>query len=224
MERPPSPEQLRYEEALRLGVEENKIFNKLPWESGGAQYEKVLDASLAQRALLLRKMGIRNIGDTPLPPVDPKDPEIIDLFGDEIMKHKQGTPYSPRLQELSDKVGAMSPEQRKEFTSQRMKRFTEVRKELGEELGFEVVHSRGNFISFKKGDLIIEVKSFTGENVDKSWRGIGQSKRISKMWARRSVEGKAEEGELMDYQHGWGIACEDPEVQKEVDKVVAALG
>lgn len=81
--------------------------------------------------------------------------------------------------------------------------------------GYDIDPRGGQFL---KGDLKIQISNSPRPATD----ALGGTSRISRMYVWK---GKGRDSEaVFAYDRGPDVACEDAEIQKEIDKVVAMFG
>ncbi|PCI21364.1 hypothetical protein COB64_00575 [Candidatus Wolfebacteria bacterium] len=239
-----SPEKL-YEKALEKAIEITKRYKK--WHLGHdplnniaeyqeevTRYRDEMNGGLNERVGLVKEIGIKTIEDVfPKAKIDEEYLEKVKTereLSDEIiaLEIEGESENQEEIKDLKNKVGSI--EQYRIGLAKKIffeSEFKNKRSDLAEEMGFEVfgietyLDSEGaDFFGIKKGDLQFLMKH---SPLPSSW-GIGGFSRISLFTVRReNTQGKEMEN-VMIYTGWWGSAPEDPEIQKEVDRVVAAFG
>jgi len=127
--------------------------------------------------------------------------------------------YLEDMKERRKEESAGGPPRPNEQDAKAFELYTDALKERAQELGYKIVNEspENNYIDLEKGDLIFSMKYPTVRYDDEY---MGGSKRITKLEVVR-VDGK---GKHLDFQHSWGMACEDPDIQREIDRFIAAFG
>lgn len=116
---------------------------------------------------------------------------------------------SRRVKELRQKMAF------RELDGEEWQRFNEATEQLARQAGYEIDPRGGQFI---KGDLRIQVTNSPYPAVG----AVGGTGRIWRMYVWRGRDENSKE--VFSYDRGLDVACEDPAVQKEIDKLVALFG
>ena len=106
-----------------------------------------------------------------------------------------------------------------ELSGQETEQFGKALEKLAQDNGYEIEDDGlGSWVTLKKNGLEFQIKI----NVP-SEKGIGGYSGITKM----NVHRKAENGDnerLLNYDRGWDVVNQDPEIQQEIDRVIAIFG
>lgn len=189
----------RYESILKEGVELHTNFNKADWETEGHKMTEELDRALTERVGLIRELeDIKTMNEAF--PESSYPPGHID-------KVKKLRKLPPRPE-----THLFNAEDERVFTQ-----FTKTLKQQAQDMGYKIYYENPKlgWIAFQKENLVFDMKYMA---IPGKWT-IGESTRMTKF--KVYVEG---EETYMDYQHGWHVACEDIEVQREIDRFIAAFG
>jgi len=225
----------QYNRLLLEGIETNRGYNETGQESEdeddyersdrASQLADEMEGQIAERLGILREQGLTNIEAIfPRVHVDANAEEKAREFAEitsEMTRMIMAPDYDPaELNRLRDKARELkSQEKSNELNDEEMEAFDEARKRLAEQEGYEIEgKGAGGWVTLKKGDLEFSMKHFAFP----SEFGIGGYSRISKIGVSRKNEKGSES--LMYFDRGWDTANEDPEVQKEIDRVLAIFG
>lgn len=240
---PESPEE-KYKKLLLSGVETNKKYEQLSETLNQEEDESILyeeteesvsvltdqmDSEMQERVNLLRQSGTTNIESVfPRAKRDPEAETAAQELGElqkemtaKMMNISDADFDMNEFNEMRDRARElMSKSEFQELNEQEMEQFGEALKKLAQENGYEIEgESLGGWVTLKKGDLEFQMKHFAVP----SEFGISGYSRISKMGVyRKDKEGNNEW--LLNYDRGWDVANQDPEIQQEIDKVVAIFG
>lgn len=241
---PESPEE-KYKKLLTAGVETNKKYEKLSEslnqeEDESLAYEDTeeavhdlaqqMDGQMKERIALLRESGITNIEAVfPRAKRNEEAEEAARQLGElqremteKLMKGMSDPHFDmSELNEMRDRARElMAKSQFQELTEQEAEQFDAALKKLAEDNGYEFEGgSLGGWVTVKKGGIEFQMKHY----VVPSEHGIAGYSRISKMGVYRKSEGGDNEW-LLNYDRGWDVANKDPQIQEEIDRVVAIFG
>jgi len=241
---PESPEE-KYQKLLLAGVETSKKYEQLSEslnqeEDESLAYEDTeeavhdlaqqMESEMKERVNILRQSGTTNIESVfPRAKRNEEAEEANRQLGElqremteKLMKGMSDPRFDmSELNEMRDRAQElMAKSQFQEMTEQEAEQFDAALKKLAEDNGYEFEGgSLGGWVTVKKGGIEFQMKHY----VVPSEHGISGYSRISKMGVYRKTESGDNEW-LLNYDRGWDVANKDPEIQKEIDRVVAIFG
>jgi hypothetical protein len=221
---------------LLVGIKTNKEYNKATKdqsedkdesESDEASSELTdeMEGQIADRVDILKEQGVTNI-ETVFPRVhldenvEEKSRELAGITSEMTRLMMAPDFNQTEFNKLRDKAQELTGQQKSEELNEiELKAFFEARRKLAEQEGYEVDGGDDSgWFTIRKNGIEFQMKNFAFP----SDSGIGGYSRISKMGVSRKSGQKSES--LLYYDRGWDIANEDPEAQKEIDRVIALFG
>lgn len=240
---PESPEE-KYRKLLSAGIETNKKYNQLSQspnqeEDRSLAYEyteEQMESQMQERVNLLRQSGATNIESVfPRAKMNEEAKEANRQLGElqkkmteKLMKGISDPNFDmSELNEMKDHARElqarelMAKSKFQKLNEQEIEEFGKALKKLAEDNGYEIESDGmvGGWVTLKKGGFEFRMRHFIVPSED----GIGGYSRISKMDVCRKTKGEDDEC-LLVYDRGWHVANQDPEVQQEIDRVVAIFG
>lgn len=241
---PESPEE-KYKKLLSAGIETNKKYELLSQslnqeEDESLAYEDTeeavsdltqqMESQMQERVNLLRQSGATNI-ESVFPRAKRNEEaeeanrqlgELQKEMTEKLIKGMSDPNFDmSELNKMRDQARElMAKSEFQELNEQETEQFGKSLKKLAEDNGYEIEgDGMGGRVTLKKGGIEFQMKHF----IVPSEHGIGGYSRIPKMGVYRKTEGGDNEW-LLNYDRGWDVANQDPEVQQEIDRVVAIFG
>jgi len=234
----------KYNRLLTRGMETSKGYNKAAeslsedededWESeeDGSELRSELrdqmESEIQERVDLLKEQGVTNIEAVfPRVKVGQGVEDNARKLGEitaEMTRMMMASDFDQaKFDQLRDKARELSGQKKSnELSDEELEAFDAARKNLARQEGYEVVDGEdsepGAWIALRKNGVEFSMKHFAFP----SEFGIGGFSRISKIDVYRKA-GKTSEL-LMNYDRTWDVANEDPEVQKDIDRLIAIFG
>lgn len=205
------------EEAIKLASEYNlfietgtdfkNIEEKERYKEERAKRNRAINKAISERAKILHEQGIKSVDQLPESKFTDEEIQIYQ----ERKAHWEGN-HEPRYEELKKaevKADAYF-----------WKVFQLAKEELaGSEV--KVASVDGDILEIKKGDLKFEVPLY----LSKYENGVGKNSRIFQLDVTKETKGDVCSYKNVDVNaNEWAKACEDPQIQKDLDKIIAVLG